>query len=150
MKKIIVDADACPVKQEIFRIAVRLNINVELVSNSYFKIPDHQLIKLVVVNNSFDAADDWIAENSDKLSIVITEDILLAHRCLKKNVLAVISANGKEFTKENIGSAVTDRAIKADLRGGIESLKLGNKKPYSNKDRVNFKNSLDRVIAKLK
>jgi uncharacterized protein YaiI (UPF0178 family) len=66
LKKILVDADACPVKQEIFRIAVRLNINVVLVSNSYFKIPDHQLIKLIVVNNSFDAADDWIAENSDK------------------------------------------------------------------------------------
>ena len=150
MKKILVDADACPVKQEIFIIAVRLKINVVLVSNSYFKIPDHQLIKLIVVNNSFDAADDWIAENSDKLSIVITEDILLAHRCLKKQVLAVVSSNGKEFTEENIGSAISDRAIKADLRGGIESLQLGNKKPYNKRDRVEFKNSLDRVIAKFK
>ena len=150
MKKILVDADACPVKQEIFIIAVRLKINVVLVSNSYFKIPEHQLIKLIIVNNSFDAADDWIAENSDKLSIVITEDILLAHRCLKKQVLAVVSSNGKEFTEENIGSAISDRAIKADLRGGIESLQLGNKKPYSKRDRVEFKNSLDRVIAKFK
>jgi uncharacterized protein YaiI (UPF0178 family) len=64
--------------------------------------------------------------------------------------LAVVSSNGKEFTEENIGSAISDRAIKADLRGGIESLQLGNKKPYNKRDRVEFKNSLDRVIAKFK
>ena len=88
--QILVDADACPVKEEIYRTAYRHGLPVMIVSNSHFRIPDHPLIKRTVVSDGFDAADDWIAEAADAKSIVITADILLADRCLKVDRKSVV------------------------------------------------------------
>ena len=112
-----VDADACPVKEEIYKVAWRRNVAVVLVSNARFRIPDHPLITRHIVSDSFDAADDWIAEQAAHRSIVITADILLADRCLKAGAI-VIGHNGKPFTTSSIGSAIATRAIMADLRRG--------------------------------
>jgi uncharacterized protein len=81
--RIFVDADACPVKDEIYKVAYRREVPVKVVSNSWLRVPDHELIERVAVSDSFDAADDWIAEQADDKSVVITGDILLADRCLK-------------------------------------------------------------------
>ena len=118
--RILVDADACPVKEEIYKVAWRRNVPVVLVSNARFRMPDHPLITRHIVSDSFDAADDWIAEQADGRSIVITADILLADRCLKAGAV-VIGNNGKPFTSASIGSAIATRAIMADLRAGMEA-----------------------------
>lgn len=104
--RILVDADACPVKEEIYKVAWRRNVSVVLVSNARFRMPDHPLITRVIVSDSFDAADDWIAEAADKSSVVITADILLADRCLKAGAV-VIGNNGKPFTSASIGGAIS-------------------------------------------
>ena len=95
--RILVDADACPVKDEVYKVAWRRDVPVTLVSNAYFRVPDHPLIERVVVSDGFDAADDWIADAATRESVVITGDILLADRCLKKGA-TVIGNNGKPFT----------------------------------------------------
>jgi len=95
--RILVDADACPVKDEIYKVAYRRNVPVILVSNARFRMPDHPLITRHIVSDSFDAADDWIAEQAGTRSVVITADILLADRCLKAGAV-VIGNNGKPFT----------------------------------------------------
>ena len=95
--RILVDADACPVKEEIYKVAFRQQVPVAIVSNSHLRVPDHPLIERVVVSSGFDAADDWIAERSDAAAVVVTADILLADRCLKAGA-SVISPNGKPFT----------------------------------------------------
>lgn len=102
--RILVDADACPVRQEIYKVVYRRNVPVILVSNARFRMPDHPLITRVVVSDSFDAADDWIAEQAGSRSVVITADILLADRCLKAGAV-VIGNNGKPFTSASIGGA---------------------------------------------
>ena len=115
--RILVDADACPVKDEIYKVAWRRGVRVSVVSNMAMRVPEHVLIERVVVSDRFDAADDWIAERADALSVVVTGDILLADRCLKKGA-AVIGPNGKPFTTASIGGAIATRAIMADLRSG--------------------------------
>jgi uncharacterized protein YaiI (UPF0178 family) len=120
----LVDADACPVKEEIYKVAWRRNVPVVLVSNARFRMPDHPLITRHIVSDSFDAADDWIAEQADGRSIVITADILLADRCLKAGAV-VIGNNGKPFTSASIGSAIATRAIMADLRAGMDGITGG-------------------------
>src|SRR5215216_3417269 len=107
--RILVDADACPVKDEIYKVAWRLEVPVTLVSNAHLRIPAHPLIDKVVVGAGFDAADDWIAETCDARSVVITSDILLADRCLKAGAI-VLSPAGKPFTANSIGAAVATRA----------------------------------------
>lgn len=150
MLQILVDADACPVKEEIYKVAWRTEVPVIVVSNSHFRIPDHPLISRIVVSDSFDAADDWIAEQVTAKSIVITADILLADRCLKGECGAVIGPDGKFFTPSSIGHAVAMRAVMADLRAGAVGSALGGPAPFSKTDRSSFLSSLDESISRLR
>ena len=144
--KILVDADACPVKDEIYKVAWRREVPVTVVSNMRMRIPDHLLIARVVVSDAFDAADDWIAEAADGRSVVITGDILLADRCLKKGA-AVIGNNGKPFTGASIGAAIATRAIMADLRAGGDV--VGGPAPFVKADRSRFLQALDGMLVRL-
>jgi uncharacterized protein YaiI (UPF0178 family) len=145
--RILVDADACPVKEEIYKVAYRHQAPVKIVSNSHLRVPDHPLIERVVVSSGFDAADDWIAERSDACAVVVTADILLADRCLKAGA-SVISPNGKPFTSSSIGAAVATRAIMADLRAGGDA--IGGPPPFAKADRSRFLQSLDEALVRLK
>ncbi|WP_260598803.1 YaiI/YqxD family protein [Sphingomonas endolithica] len=145
--RILVDGDACPVKDEIYRVAYRTEIPVTIVANSHFRVPAHPLIDRVVVSDGFDAADDWIAEQSTPRSIVITADILLADRCLKAGA-TVLSSTGKPFTNASIGGAIATRAIMADLRAGGDA--IGGPAPFSKADRSRFLSALDAAIVRLR
>lgn len=144
--RILVDADACPVKDEIYRVAWRREVPVAIVSNSYLRLPDHPLVERVVVSGDFDAADDWIAEAANAQSVVITADILLADRCLKAGA-TVIAPNGKPFTSSSIGAAIATRAIMADLRAGGDQ--LGGPAPFSKADRSRFLSALDEALVRM-
>jgi uncharacterized protein len=146
--RILVDADACPVKEEIYRVAYRHKIPVVIVANSHFRVPDHPLITKQVVSDGFDAADDWIAEQSDAHAVVITADILLADRCLKAGA-TVIGNNGKPFTSASIGGAIATRAIMADLRAGAGE-GIGGPAPFSKADRSRFLQEIDTALVRLK
>lgn len=153
MVKIYIDADACPVKDEVYKVAWRYDVPVLLVSNSPIRIPDHPLITRKIVSDSFDAADDYIVEQviahaAEKL-IVITADILLADRCLKDGAAAVLSPNGKPFTADSIGNAVAVRAIMADLRAGAVGQQIGGPPPFSKTDRSRFLSELDKIVVRL-
>lgn len=143
---IYVDADACPVKDEIYRVAWRLEVAVTVVSNAPFRVPVHPLVRRVVVDDCFDAADDWIAERADGNAVVITADILLADRCLKAGAL-VIAPNGKPFTSSSIGNAIAVRAIMNDLRAGGD--RIGGPPPFAREDRSRFLSALDMTITRL-
>ena len=147
--RILVDADACPVKDEIYRVAWRTEVPVTIVSNSHFRVPDHPLIDRVVVSDGFDAADDWIAEACDAQAIVVTADILLADRCIKGGA-TVLGPTGKPFTASSIGAAVATRAIMADLRAGAGSEAIGGPKPFAKEDRSRFLSALDAAIVRLR
>ncbi len=142
-----VDADACPVKDEVYRVALRHAVAVTIVSNSPIRVPAHPLIARKVVSDGFDAADDWIAERADRRSVAITADILLADRCLKQGA-TVIAPNGKPFTTSSIGSAIATRAIMADLRAGGDA--VGGPPPFTKADRSRFLQSLDEALVRLK
>lgn len=146
---IYVDADACPVKEEIYRVAFRHEVSVVIVSNSRFRIPEHPLVSRVVVSDAFDAADDYIAELASNKTIVITSDILLADRCVKASA-TVIASNGKPFTEDSIGSAVATRAIMSDLRAGMGTENVGGPPPFSKSDRSRFLSTLDNALVRLK
>jgi hypothetical protein len=145
--RILVDADACPVKDEIYKVAYRLSVPVTIVSNAHLRVPDHPLIERVVVSSSFDAADDWIAEQSGPQTVVVTADILLADRCIKAGA-TVISPTGKPFTANSIGAAVATRAIMADLRAGGDI--VGGPAPFAKADRSRFLSALDEALVRLK
>jgi len=144
--KIFVDADACPVKEEIYRVAFRREVPVRVVSNSHMRVPAHPLIERVVVSDSFDAADDWIADHADAQTVVVTGDILLADRCLKQGA-TVIGNNGKPFTASSIGGAIATRAIMADLRSGAGV--TGGPAPFAKTDRSRFLQALDTALVRL-
>jgi uncharacterized protein len=144
---ILVDADACPVKDEIYKVAYRRQVPVKVVSNSYLRVPDHPLIERVVVADSFDAADDWIAEHADEKTVVVTSDILLADRCLKKGA-TVIGNTGKPFTASSIGGAIATRAIMADLRVAADGI-TGGPRPFAKADRSRFLQALDQALVRL-
>ncbi|MEQ1931195.1 MAG: YaiI/YqxD family protein [Parvularculaceae bacterium] len=146
--RILVDADACPVKEEIYKVAFRRNVAVTIVSNSFIRIPDHPLIDRLAVGDAFDAADDAIAERADETTVVVTGDILLAERCLNKRA-AVIASNGKPFTRDSIGGALAARAIMADLRAGANISGAGGPAPFSKTDRSRFLSALDETLARL-
>ena len=148
--RILVDADACPVKEEIYKVAFRLNVAVVVVSNARIRLPEHPLISRMVVSDGFDAADDWIAEACTPADVVITADILLADRCLKAGA-AVLGPNGKPFTLSSIGSAIATRAIMADLRAGGDSIgtQIGGPPPFSKTDRLRFLSALDETLVRL-
>jgi uncharacterized protein YaiI (UPF0178 family) len=145
--RILVDADACPVKEEVYRVAFRHDVPVAIVSNSRLRVPDHPLVERVVVPGDFDAADDWIAQGADARAVVITADILLADRCLKAGAL-VIGPTGKPFTTSSIGAAVATRAIMADLRAGGDA--IGGPAPFAKADRSRFLSALDEALVRLK
>jgi len=142
---ILVVADACPVKEEIYKVAFRHAVPVSIVSNSRLRVPDHPLIERVVVSDSFDAADDWIAARADAASVVVTGDILLADRVLKAGG-TVIAPNGRPFTTSSIGAAIATRAIMADLRAGGDQ--LGGPPPFSKADRSRFLSALDETLVR--
>lgn len=144
---ILVDADACPVKEEIYKVAFRHGVPVTIVSNSAIRAPTHDLVDRVVVGDGFDAADDWIAEQAAVGTICITADILLANRCLKAGA-TVIAPNGKPFTANSIGSAVATRAIMADLRAGGDA--IGGPPPFAKADRSRFLSALDEALVRLR
>jgi uncharacterized protein YaiI (UPF0178 family) len=147
MTKIYIDADGCPVKEEVYKVAERYKLKVLLVANKPLHLPSNPLLEMVVVKGSFDAADDWIVENSQAGDIVITADILLADRCVKKSVRC-IGHKGDEFTEDNIGNAVATRELMQNLRhmGEIR----GGPAPMDKKARSQFLGTLDRVIQSLK
>ena len=145
--QILVDADACPVKDEVYRVAFRRAVPVKVVSNMRMRVPDHPLVERVLVSDKFDAADDWIAEQADAKTVVITGDILLADRCLKKGA-TVIGHNGKPFTTASIGGAIATRAIMADLRVAADGI-TGGPKPFAKADMSRFLQELDAVLVRL-
>jgi len=145
--QILVDADACPVKDDVYKVAWRRGVPVTVVSNSRIRVPEHELIERVVVSDSFDAADDWIAERADAGTVVITGDILLADRCLKKGAI-VIGPNGKPFTSASIGGAIATRAIMADLRVAADGI-TGGPAPFAKADRSRFLQALDAALVRL-
>ncbi|TAK15380.1 MAG: YaiI/YqxD family protein [Rhizorhabdus sp.] len=147
--RVLVDADACPVKEEIYKVAWRHELPVTLVSNQHLRIPPHLLLDKVVVGSGFDAADDWIAEASGPATVVVTADILLADRCIKAGA-TVISPSGKPFTANSIGAAVATRAIMADLRAGATAPGIGGPAPFSKADRSRFLQALDEALVRLK
>ena len=144
--RIMVDADACPGKEEVYRVAFRRAVPVRVVSNARIRVPEHVLVERVLVSDRFDAADDWIAEQADAKTVVITGDILLADRCLKKGA-AVIGPNGKPFTSASIGGAIATRAIMADLRSGAGV--TGGPAPFARVDRSRFLQALDEALVRL-
>ncbi len=144
--KILVDGDACPVKEEVYRVAFRREVPVKVVSNMRLRLPEHPLLERVLVSDKFDAADDWIADRADTRTVVITGDILLADRCLKAGA-TVIGHDGRPFTSASIGSAIATRAIMSDLRAGGDV--VGGPAPFSKADRSRFLQALDEALTRL-
>ncbi len=144
--RIYVDADACPVKDEVYRVAGRHQLPVFVVTNSFIRVPQDPLIERVAVAAGPDAADDWIAERADAGAIVITADIPLANRCVKAGA-AVIGPTGRAFTEESIGMALAVRDLMTDLRsaGDVTS----GPRPFSPRDRSAFLSALDQAIRRL-
>ena len=144
---IYVDADACPVKQETYRVAERHGAKVVVVSNSPIAVPRDPFIERVVVASGMDKADDYIAEHATKGVIVITADVPLAARCVKAGAV-VIAPNGKPFSEASIGMTLATRNLMDQLRSAGEI--TGGPKPFAPKDRSAFLGSLDREIVRLK
>jgi len=144
---IFVDADACPVKQEVYRVASRYHLKVTLVANSWMRIPQEPWLVLKVVGDGFDEADDWIVEHVKTNDIVITADIPLASRCLKAGA-QVIGSTGKSFREDNIGHAMATRNLLSELRdaGAI----TGGPPPMKACDRSRFLQELDKVIQSIR
>jgi uncharacterized protein YaiI (UPF0178 family) len=144
---IFVDADACPVKQEVYRVASRYRLDVTLVANARMSVPDVRWITLEVVSEGFDAADDWIADHVQTDDIVVTADIVLASRCLSQGA-RVLGPTGKPFTEDNIGGSLAVRDLLAELRGAGEI--TGGPPPLQKRDRSRFLQKLDEVIQAIK
>jgi uncharacterized protein YaiI (UPF0178 family) len=142
---IYLDADACPVKEEAYRVAQRYGLKVYVVSNSFMMVPKHPLIERVVVEAGPDVADDWIAERAAPGDVVVTQDIPLAERALAKGAYAM-APNGRVFTRDSIGSAMAQRAIMEQIRasGAI----AGGPKPFGPADRSRFLQTLDETIVR--
>lgn len=146
MLDIYIDADGCPVKEEVYRVAARYKLKVFVVANKGIQIPFDSLIEMIVVSEGMDMADNWIVEKITAGDIVITADILLADRCIKKQAL-VLGTKGIEFTEDNIGSAVADRELMKNLR---EMGEMGRGPlPMQKKDRSLFLGKLDQIIQAL-
>jgi len=143
---IFVDADACPVKQEVYRVASRFRLDVTLVANSWMRVPNERWIALEVVEDGFDTADDWIVEQVQPHDIVVTADIPLASRCLKKHA-CVIGPSGKPFTEDNIGQSVATRGLLSELRDAGEI--TGGPPPLKKRDRSRFLQQLDEMIQSI-
>ncbi len=148
--RLIVDADACPVREEICRVARRTDLRATFVSNAGVRLPREPLFDAVIVGTGFDAADDWIAANAGPATIIITADILLAQRCLAVGA-SVIAPNGKPFSAANIGAAVAARALAEDRRAyAVEMGRTTGPAPFSARDRSTFLSALDAAIVRLR
>ena len=147
MLHLFVDADACPVKEEVYRVAGRLHLSVTLVANSWMRVPREEWIRLEVGGAGLDAADDWIAERVRPGDIVVTTDVPLASRCIKEGA-SVVGPNGRRFTEDNIGDALATRALLADLRSGGE--RTGGPAPLGKRERSRFLQQLDEVIQSIR
>ena len=141
--EIYVDADACPVKDEIVRVAERHSAPVHIVSNSWMRLPNSKLVQRVVVEEGPDVADDWIAEHIGQGDIVVTADIPLASRCLKAGAKA-LGPSGKPLDDNNIGMAMAMRELMSDLRDTGEV--RGNNPAFSKQDRSQFLQTLEQVV----
>jgi uncharacterized protein YaiI (UPF0178 family) len=144
---IYVDADACPVKAEIYRVAERHRIMVHVVANSFMAIPRDPLIARVIVSAGADVADDWIAERVSRGDIVVTTDVPLASRCVKAGA-DVIGPTGRPFSEASIGMALATRNLMEELRSAGETTK--GPRPFAPKDRSAFLSALDLAIERLK
>lgn len=144
--EILVDADACPVKAEIFKVAERHGIDVQVVANSFINLPRVPWIRLEQVAEGLDVADDWIAARANPASIVITADIPLAARCVKTGA-TVLAPTGKAFDENNIGMALATRNLMTDLRSAGEATR--GPRPFSAKDRSTFLSALHEAILRL-
>ena len=145
MTSLYVDADACPEKDEVYRVAERYALPVSVVSNSWIRVPQDPLITLEVVDAGPDAADDWIADRAAAGDIVITADIPLADRALKAGA-QVLHPAGRPFTLANIGSALASRSIGEHLRSMGEITR--GPKPFTPADRSRFLQALDAAVAR--
>jgi uncharacterized protein YaiI (UPF0178 family) len=147
MLDIYIDADGCPVRDETFKVADRYKLKVFLVANKHINFPMNDRFQMVVVTSGFDAADDWIVEHANSGDIVITADILLADRCVKKQICA-LGTKGDEFTEDNMGSAVANREFMQNLRHMGEN--TGGPAPMQKTDRSKFLGKLDQIIQRIK
>lgn len=145
--RILVDADACPVKDEVYRVAARHGLEVKIVSNSPLRISADSLVTMVVVGEGIDVADDWIADNAREDDIVITGDIPLAARVLRRGAHAIGFA-GRAFTPENIGDALATRDLLAGLREQGEG--GSGPAPFRKQDRSRFLQELERMIQQVR
>ena len=147
MLHIYVDADACSVKNEVYRVADRYQLEVTLVSNSRMRVPQSSRIKLEIVGAGFDEADDWIVEHVQHGDVVITADIPLAGRCISAGA-EVLGPSGKRFTDDNIGQTLATRDLLTELRGAGEI--TGGPAPLTQRDRSEFLQKLDVVIQSIR
>jgi len=149
---IYIDADACPVKQEVYRVAERhlakgLAVHVFVVSNSPIAVPKHPALERVVVSGDMNAADDWIAERAGQGAVVVTADVPLASRGVKAGA-TVLAPTGRVFTEDSIGMALATRNLMDSLRSAGET--TGGPKPFGPRDRSNFLSALDQALVRLK
>jgi uncharacterized protein YaiI (UPF0178 family) len=144
---VFVDADACPVKAEVYRVAERHGLTVFVVANSFIAVPREPFVERVVVGGGFDAADDWIAERASRGDVVVTADVPRAARCVKAGAVA-IAPDGRAFTEASVGMALATRNLMQDLReaGAV----TGGPKPFSARDRSAFLSALDLAVVRLK
>jgi uncharacterized protein len=144
--RIYIDADACPVKDEIYRVASRHKLPVSVVAGQFIRVPQDPLIERIAAGSGMDAADDWIAERAGKGDIVITSDIPLASRCVKAGA-EVIAPNGKPFSEQSIGMTLAVRNLMTDLRSSGEV--TGGPRSFSPRDRSAFLSALDQTIRRV-
>ncbi|HEU4402836.1 MAG TPA: YaiI/YqxD family protein [Candidatus Polarisedimenticolia bacterium] len=147
MLQLFVDADGCPVKQEVYRVARRFGLRVKVVTNASLSMPPDERVELVVVGRGLDAADDWIAGQAAPDDIVITADIPLASRCLKKGA-RVLGTTGRPFTDDNIGEALATRELMSHLRDLGNA--TGGPAPFDERDRSRFLHGLDQMIQEIR
>lgn len=141
-RTVYVDADACPVKAEVVKVASRHGVPAVFVANAWMALPRGPQVRMEVVPGAFDAADDWIAERASAGDVVVTADIPLADRCLKRGA-RVLGPSGKPFTEDNIGSALASRELMADLRAyGVG----GGPPPFTQRDRSRFLDALELAL----
>jgi uncharacterized protein YaiI (UPF0178 family) len=147
MPEIYVDADGCPVKDEILRVATRYGLTTTFVANSGLWLPESDTVRLVLVDDAADAADDWIAEHASEDDVVVTADIPLVARCIERGA-HVLGPRGREWTKDGIGQALASRDLMADLRGA--GLVTGGPRPFEKKDRSQFLQQLDQIVQRIR
>lgn len=141
--RIFIDADACPMKAEVYRVAARYGLEVTVVANSWMRIPEEGNIRLQLVEGGFDMADDWIVEQAGADDVVITADIPLASRCIR-NGASVLGTTGNPFTEDNIGHVLATRNLLSELRES--GVRTGGPPPIDKRDRSRFLQSLDTMI----